>query len=142
MEDSSTTNISPSFYRDYIVPEINEWCEILHAKYKMYMQHACGRIKNLLPYMAGSGIDAIESISPPATGDIQVWEARAALPESIALIGGIEAVHFESLSMDELKPYVQRLIDELSGSRYILANSDSLPPGVSHEKMAMIRELL
>lgn len=141
-EDSSTTNISPSFYRDYIMPEIKEWCDILHRENKLYLQHACGHIKDLLPYFVESEIDAIESISPPTTGNVELWDARQELPENIALIGGIEAVDFEKLTIEELEAYVNRLLDKLKGSRYILANSDSLAPGVSFEKMLRIQNLL
>ena len=45
-------------------------------------------------------IDCIESISPPPTGNIEIWDARAKLPEHIALIGGIEAVNFLNLPLE------------------------------------------
>ena len=140
-EDTSTTNISPAMYEQYVVLEINNWCDYLHKKGKLYIQHACGHLKHLLPIMAKSKIDAIESISPVPTGNIVMKEARQILPEHIALIGGIEAVNFKELQVDELKKYAQDLITDMKGSRFVLANSDSCPPHVELEKFHMLGEL-
>ena len=141
-EDSSTTNISPSLYEEYIVPEINDWCDALHKAGKYYIQHACGHLQQLMPAMAKSKIDCIESISPPPTGNIEIWDARAKLPEHIALIGGIEAVNFLNLPLEELKAYAQKLLKSVSHTRYVLANSDSCPPYVALEKFKMLGELV
>lgn len=140
-EDSSTTNISPTFYKTYIVPEINDWCEVLHKAGKYYIQHACGQLEKLIPIMAKTKIDCIESISPPPTGNIEIVDARKALPERIALIGGIEGVHFLSTGLEELEVYVENLCNCVENSRYILANSDSCPPHVELEKFYMIGKL-
>lgn len=141
-EDSSTTNISPDLYEAYIAPEINDWCEILHNEGKYYIQHACGHLNKLMAIMANTQIDCIESISPPPTGNIEIWEAREQLPDRIALIGGIEAVNFLELSLEDLEVYVRKLVNNISGSRYVLANSDSCPPYVSLDKFRMIGELV
>lgn len=78
-EDSSTTNVSPSWYGKYIAPELNDWCDIIHENDSLYIQHACGHLKNLMPIIKETRIDAIESISPPPTGDIEIWDAMNAL---------------------------------------------------------------
>ncbi len=141
-EDSSTTNISPSQYREYIMPEIARWCEVLHGHGKKYIQHACGLIKDLLPMMAESGVDGIESITPKPMGNITMKEAAEMLPEHVALIGGIDAVTMENSSCDELCEYVKNLLIDMKGYRFVLANSDSCPPNVSHEKFIKIGEIV
>lgn len=141
-EDSSTTNISPELYERYIVPEINDWCERLHQAGKYYIQHACGHLKQLIPIMAKTQIDCIESISPPPTGNIEIWEARRQLPDRISLIGGIEAVNFLELEEEELMAYVKRLVESVGKTPYVLANSDSCPPYVSLEKFKRIGEFV
>jgi len=141
-EDTSTTNISPVMYEKYILPEINGWCDILHNCGKLYIQHACGHLKNLIPLIAKSKIDCIESISPPPTGNIEIWEAKEVLPSDISLIGGIEPTVFLNSSVSELKEYTEQLIKKMKGSRFILANSDSCPPGVTIEKFQIVSELV
>ncbi len=141
-EDSSTTNISPDQYETYIAPEINAWCDVLHNAGKLYIQHACGHLKQLMPIMARTGIDCIESISPPPTGNIEMKDARSQLPDRIALIGGIEPVNFLELDTAALKEYVKTLLNQMSGSRYVLANSDSCPPNVELDKFKLVGELV
>ncbi len=79
-EDTSTTNISPTWYERYILPEISRWCDVLHEAGKLYIQHACGHLRALSPLIAGSKIDALESVSAPPTGNITPLELREQLP--------------------------------------------------------------
>lgn len=141
-EDSSTTNISPSYYEKYSMPEINEWGKIIHGTEKYLIHHACGHLKGLLPLLAKTEIDMIESISPPPTGNVELWEAKEALPKHIGLIGGIEPTVFLNSNMDDLEKYVINLLDKMVNHRFILANSDSCPPGVELEKFKLVTEIV
>jgi len=141
-EDTSTTNISPAFYEKYILPEINEWCEILHEGGKMYMQHACGHLRNILSMMDSSKINGIESISPPPTGDIEMKEARAVMRRDMFLVGGIEPTILLNSTMEELEQYTLNLLDDMAGYPFVLANSDSCPPGVSYNKFELIAQII
>ncbi len=141
-EDSSTTNLSPALYREYIAPEITEWVKILRESGKLYIQHACGHIKDLLLPIAGQGVTAIESISPPPTGNVTMEEAGRVLPPSVGLIGGIEPVQFLQDSVEDLLPYCEKLCAAMKSRGFVLANSDSCPPGVAYEKFQKIAQLV
>ena len=141
-EDTSTTNINPSWFSEYIAPEIDDWCDIIHDKGKLYIHHACGHLNALVDLIAETKIDVLESISPPPTGNITLKKARKALPGRIALIGGIEPVIFERESLDFVLDYTRELLGDMKGSRYVLANSDSCPPGVSLEKFKSISAIV
>jgi uroporphyrinogen-III decarboxylase len=92
--------------------------------------------------MAGEVIDAVESLSPPPTGDVEVWEAREILGPRVSIIGGIEPVHFLTLDLDDLQDYVETLLDRVEPHSYILANSDSCPPGVSTDKFRLVTHIV
>lgn len=141
-EDSSTSNISPSMFERYTKPEIDRWGELIHAEGKLLVHHACGLIRDLIPLMAKSNIDAIESISPPPTGNITLQEATAMLPEHIALIGGLEPVRLLRGTMEDVAEDARELLRDMAGRRFILANSDSCPPGVEYEKFLAVSELV
>jgi uroporphyrinogen-III decarboxylase len=141
-EDSSTGNLSPEFFRDYIADEISMWADILHKNNKYLIHHACGQIRGLLPEMAKTGIDMIESISPPPTGNIYSYEARSILPDNIGLIGGIEPTVLLNYNIDELAGHVMEIIEKTGKKKFILGNSDSCPPGVEIEKFKMISKLI
>lgn len=137
-EDSSTTNISPSMFKNYTLPEINAWGRALHASGKMLVHHACGHLKGLAPLIAESEIDVLESVSPKPTGNIEIEDIAKLLPERIALIGGIEPLFFETCTMEDLEKRVRCLLDAMKGTRFVLANSDSCPPGVTEEKLRFV----
>jgi uroporphyrinogen-III decarboxylase len=129
-------------FKQYIAPEISKWGETLHDAGKMLVHHACGHLKALLPVMATESVDAIESVSSAPTGNVTMWEAREVLGPEMGLIGGIEPVNFLNLDLEGLRVYVDELLDRLPHHRYILANSDSCPPGVSVEKFKLVTEMV
>lgn len=69
-------------------------------------------------------------------------DIRRALPERIALIGGIEPTFFLNESKEVLFHYVGELLEQIWGSRYVLGNSDSCPPGVAYEKFTAVSEYI
>lgn len=141
-EDSSTTNISPEFFQKYTAPEIDQWGDMIHSAGKLLVHHACGHLKDLLPLMAKTKIDAIESISPPPTGNVTLQQADAILPEHIALIGGLEPVRLLNGSVENVCQDAEELLRDLAGRRFILGNSDSCPPHVEYEKFTAVTRLV
>jgi hypothetical protein len=140
-EDSGTQNYSPRLYEHYIGSEIAQWCTMLDANGMHYIQHACGHLRHLLPLIRTSGVTGVESLSPPPTGDIGLRDAREILGSDIAIIGGIEPTHFLSLSSEALTPYVEQVIADARGGPFVLANSDSCPPGVTLEKFQRVADI-
>jgi len=137
-EDSSTQNYSPAQYQGYIAAEIRQWCDILRPHGKHYLQHACGHVKHLLPAMVAQGNLGVESISPAPTGNIEIGEARNIVGESFAIIGGLEPLHLLNLSGTQFDGYVEETLQAGGKRAFVLANSDSCPPGVSPEKFARV----
>jgi uroporphyrinogen-III decarboxylase len=140
-EDSSTQNYSPAQYDEFIGSEIGEWCALLNGAGKKYVQHACGHVAALTERMRDHGTFAIESISPPPTGNLTIEDARGMVGNSMGIIGGIEPTQFLNLTEAELGPYVESVIEEAKGGPFVLANSDSCPPGVTIEKFKLVAEV-
>lgn len=141
-EDSSTTNISPAYFEKYSMPEIKEYARILHLHEKLLVHHACGHLKALLPFIAEAGIDMLESVSAPPTGNIMPWEVRSMLPDHIGIAGGIEPAFFLSSDTGSLEAYVRELIAKMGRKRFILSNADSCPPGVAIEKFRLVSKIV
>jgi hypothetical protein len=59
----------------------------------------------------------------------------------MGIIGGIEPTQFLRLSETQLRPYVASVIAEGTGGPFVLANSDSCPPGVTIEKFELVAEI-
>ena len=141
-EDSSTQNITPDWFTQYTAPETAHWASMIHRQGKLLIHHACGHLRALLTRMADTGIDVIESISPPPTGNIELWEARDLLPRNIVLIGGIEPTTFLHSTPGELDTHVSTLLGHMGTTGWILANSDSCPPGVTLDKFRQVSRML
>lgn len=140
-EDSSTQNYSPDQYRKYIQPEIAGWCRALKQHGKYYIQHACGHLRDLLSAMVEQGNLGVESISPRPTGNINIAEARAKLPADFVIVGGIEPTQFLHLDGSALDRHIEQAIMAGSQGAFVLANSDSCPPGVTEAKFARAAEI-
>lgn len=140
-EDTSTQNYSPTQYDMYIRPEIEQWCAILKSANKKYIQHGCGHMKAILPKLHAQGTFAVESLSSLPTGNIGLKEARAIVGDKVGIIGGIEPTHFLNLSEAELVPYVEQVLRDGAGGPFVLANSDSCPPGVTMAKFKKVADV-
>jgi hypothetical protein len=140
-EDSSTQNYSPAQYRRFIAPEIATWCSTLAGHGSRYMQHACGHVHALLPMMRDSGIAAIESVSPRPTGNIAIADVRSVFGSRLGIVGGIEPIEFLSMADDRFDAYVEETIAAASGGPFVLANSDSCPPGVPIARFRRVVEI-
>ena len=140
-EDSSTQNYSPAQYDEFIGSEIGGWCDLLGSAGKRYIQHACGHVAALTERMKDHGTFAIESISPPPTGNLTIRDARGMIGDRMGIIGGIEPTEFLTLSEADLGPYVESVIEDAQGGPFVLANSDSCPPGVTMEKFKLVSQV-
>jgi uroporphyrinogen-III decarboxylase len=140
-EDSSTQNYSPAQYDEFIGSEIGQWCDLLAGAGKRYVQHACGHVEALIERMRDHGTFAIESISPPPTGNLTIKDARTKIGNTMAIIGGIEPTQFLNLSESDLVSYTESVVADANGGGFILANSDSCPPGVTIEKFKLVADI-
>jgi len=142
-EDSSTMNTNPQTFKKYIASELSEWGNRIHKSGKILIHHACGHIKDLLPEMAEEKVNAVESITPPPTGNTEIWEAQKVLSrKGISVIGGIDPVKFQEYDIPALEEYVKRILNNTSKGGFILANSDSCPPNVTIEKFRKVVEIV
>lgn len=140
-EDSSTQNYSPTQYDTYIGSEIGQWCDLLRSSGKKYIQHACGHTKELVSRMKSHGVSVVESMSPPPTGNLPLRDCRRIAGDNFGIIGGIEPLTFLNMAEDQLPSYVEQVLADGTGGPFVLANSDSCPPGVTPEKFKIVADV-
>ncbi len=119
-EGSSTT---PQMYQEYIQPELKNWANLLHYKGKLLIYHAGSPLEKLLPKIAHSGIDALECVSFRPNDGITIGQMRQALPESITLIGGLDATSIGRMSDSELDQYTRQLLAGMPDAGFILSGA-------------------
>ena len=132
---------SPPLFERYMIPYYRRRTKELHQAGKYCTSHWDGKIKKLLPYIKKTGLDGLECVPPLPQGNITLEELKEALGDKI-LVDGIPATHFLPLvSDDELKNFVENLLETFSPN-IIVGISDMLPPDGSIEKVRMVSEMI
>jgi hypothetical protein len=69
-ENTSSTEISPAYYRRYCAANIDDHAEISHAGGNWFITHMCGRLRAFWDDFRTGRQDEIDSVCPPSTGDL------------------------------------------------------------------------
>jgi hypothetical protein len=88
-DDVTTSYISPTLFCRYVLPVYRNFADICHAHGKLLVMHACGRIRDFLPIMSETGIDAIDWVTPPDTGDVVFAEAQQVMGNKVCVMGTV-----------------------------------------------------
>ena len=130
-ENSSTLLFSPRQFSEYCTPLFDEMARMFHDNGKLLLLHACGHLHDLLPLIARTGLDGIESLTPPPTGNVELHYAREMLGPDRTIIGGLDPVWFAQATSQEVESRVESIAEEVSpGRHFMLMPSDSTPADV------------
>lgn len=141
-ENTSTTLLSPTIFRRYCLPYLNDYADILKGAGKIYLVHMCGTLHSLVDDIAQGHFNGICDVAPPPTGDLPLDEAAAKLPGKV-VIGGIDANTFISRDAEFVKAEVSNLIERIKPFRGVLLGSgDVTPRGTPAENLRTIRSLV
>ncbi len=141
-ENTSSTLLSPSIFRRYCLPVLNEYADILKSAGKIFLVHMCGKLKAFQADLAAARFDGIADISPPPTGNFTLDEAAAALRGKI-VIGGIDATTFIEPDLKKTEANIATLIERIKPYRGVLLGSaDTVPRGTPLESLRMIQHLV
>lgn len=131
----------PPIFTKYMLPYYKRRTEELHKAGKFCTSHWDGKIKQLLPFVRETGLDALECVPPKPQGNVTLEELREGL-EGMILVDGIPATYFLPIvSEKDLKNFVYKILD-LFAPHIILGISDMLPPDGDIEKVRMISNIL
>jgi len=137
-ENTSTSFISPAIYREFVSPCINDYADLLHEKDKIYLTHRCGTLGALVDAIRDERDDGVVDISPAPTGDLPLWEAKAAWQDKIVL-GGFDATFLTSWTPDEIRDYAAEILEKSGGiDRLILGSADAVPKTARVENLRAV----
>jgi hypothetical protein len=103
--------ISPSHWRQYIKPRITEFCTELHRyepSVRIYC-HICGNVLPVLADLVETGLDCIAPLDP--LGGFTCRQAREAVGQDVALMGGVNTMSFLDKSPDEIAQEARECMD-------------------------------
>ena len=113
VENTSTSMISPALYRRYSLPQIRDYARIAHAHGKKLVLHMCGLLRDLLPALAETGMDAMNALTPPPIGDVPFEQALDVLGDDLVILGGGirgDVFQKEHVTTDEIWAVLDELV--------------------------------
>jgi len=141
VENTSTTLTSPGIYLKYCQPVIMRYVDIIRRAGKTPLVHMCGHLKDLLPHIADLKVAAIEAFSSPPVGNTDLIDGRRALGRDTALIGGLNAVLLDQMSVPDLCALVEEQLAPLpEHTGVVLTPGGILPPGCTIDRLKEISE--
>ncbi|MEK7409167.1 MAG: uroporphyrinogen decarboxylase family protein [Acidobacteriota bacterium] len=134
----------PYFYRDYCHDFFARAAEIIHRRGKIFVVHACGQNRVLLPLVGRSGVDCLEGITPPPTGNVDLSQARRLSGyERFTVNGGMDVTRQETAADPEARihDYTRRLFESMGDKRhFIFASSCSTSVLTPWENLVHFRD--
>lgn len=111
-DDVTSTYLSPELFRRYVLPVYRTYADICHARGKVLVAHACGHLRAFLPLLADTGVDAIDWLTPPPTGDVVFAAAQQAFGDRICIMGALVPAVLRFGTPDDVETH---LLDILAG---------------------------
>ena len=134
----------PYFYRDYCDSFFTRAAEIIHRRDKLFLVHACGRNKVLLPLVGRSRIDCLEGVTPPPMGDVLLGEVREMVGYDKFTVNGGMAAQQQEIRQDaeaRLHTYTRELFESMGDKRhFIFASSCNTSPLTPWENLRYFRD--
>jgi hypothetical protein len=123
VENTSTSLISPAIYREYTLPHMREYADIMHRSGKKAVIHMCGHLKNLLNEFKDADIDGIHALTTPTIGDCTYEAALDVLGDELIIIGVLDPTVFQNpyATAGEIRACVKRILTpRIKASNFIL----------------------
>lgn len=132
-ENTSTTILSPTQFRTYCMPYLDQYTRMMQEEGKLVAYHMCGHLKLLLADLNKLPNQAQEAFTPPPFGAATLVEGRAACPMK-CFIGGCGAGQWMADDAKEIIAYIDEQLSQLPHHRgIVLTSAGVMPPTCSPE---------
>ena len=143
VENTSTTMISPDIYRKYSMGHVKDFVDIMHESGKVAIIHMCGLIKDILPLIKNTGLDVIDCLTPPPTGNVLFEDAYRIIGGRLTIHGLLDPTHWLTCPAEAIRENIHRLLrKDFLDKPFILCTAADGMPGLPLEKFDAIRETI
>lgn len=133
--------ISPNHWREFIHPYMKTVCTEIHRycpKARIYC-HICGNVMPVLELIMDTGVDCIGPLDP--LGGVTCSEARAAVGDRVALMGGVDTLSFVNKEPEALIEETRRCIEGAGrDGGYVVGSGCALPCDTRIENLYALHE--
>lgn len=133
----------PPFFRDHILPWLQEAADVLHDSGKLMLCHTDGENAGLLDYLYECGMDVADSVCPAPMTKISIAEYYQRWRNKITIIGGVPSNILlpRSASDTEFESYVDYLFKAVApGNRFVIGVADAVPPDCKFDRLLRLSD--
>lgn len=142
-EDTSTTVMNKTMFVERSTPKIQDYNRIVQDSGKVFITHMCGKLRGFAELIGNLDVNGIDSVCPPSTGDLYVWDARAVWGKKKVIIGGIEPPSLCFMDVAQTLDTVGEIMTNLHDKQgFILSTGDAVPYGTPIENLLSISKLI
>jgi len=135
---TESTIVSPSVYRQYLFPWMEQLASISHEAGMPFAYHSDGRLWEVIPDLIALGVNALHPIEPKA---MDINEVKAQFGRKLALIGNIDMDILARGTPAEVREQVrQRIRDIAPGGGYAVGANPGIADYVLPENYRAMRE--
>ncbi|MEW6358469.1 MAG: uroporphyrinogen decarboxylase family protein [Planctomycetota bacterium] len=141
VENTSTLLISPATYRQWSRRHVADFCRIAHARGKAAIVHMCGHVKDLLPDIAATGLDGVDCLTPPPTGNTTPWDAWAVMGPRLIVHGILDPTAWVHRSANEITAAMDRALPPgMKDKNFLLCTAADGLPDIPRDTWDVIAE--
>jgi uroporphyrinogen decarboxylase len=134
---TSMSLISPELHQRYGLEFGRAVCEVAHRYGKPVQYHMCGRSRTALSITVDMGVDGLDALEPPPTGDVDLAEVKRVFGSRVSLKGNVNSITVMlNGTPADVEADVRRCMDAAkAGGGFILSVGDQTPYATPEENM-------
>ena len=139
---TSMSVISPTIPQDHIVGFVGS-IKAVTARYNVPLTyHMCGRSRQAISLLVEAGVDSMDALECPPTGDVDLGEVKRLFGSRISLRGNINTITtmLNGTPADVEKEVERCMKDGKAGGGYILGPGDQTPYNTPNENIFALVE--
>ena len=137
MSDSSygLEMTSPALFEVMDLPYIRTFSEWTHARSGLMWYHNCGQTRKLIldGVFNQLGVDLIETVAPPPSGDNVLAESRRYIDPSICTKGNLDLTLLRDGTPEEVAAATREMVEAVRGYAHIYSTADAVLEGTPPE---------
>ena len=136
--NSLSTGWSPAIFQEVFVPQIRDHVTLTHSYDAFYDYYDDGKLDGTMALIADTGVDILETCTPPPVGDFDLAKAKATIGDRTTLKGYVDLLYVVQRGTPEQVETTVREAMEIAkpGGGFIIGSSDSFREGTPMENIA------
>jgi len=123
-EQATPPMMSPELYDEFVVKYDGKLFDLIHRYGGLVAVHCHGKVGTILDKLVNMGVDLLDPVEAPPSGDIEIGEAKRKVKGKITLVGNIQFGDMEVCTPDEIDEKVKKTILSGGKEKFILSTTE------------------